>query len=631
MNKNKSAILLSIYLMLFSTLAIAQSLPEGGGLSDLSNYVNIKKNCEQLACNTINAIQINKIDAFSKKVELTLKISARELSLSELPFNAEQVNINEIRLNNKLWYGATKQDGKYWLAVPNGLNNVQMQITLKDGLSVISLKDLKNFENLDQQSQVNLIKRNNEYFLEFDTKIENKKEVKSDTELPIIPYFILNRQLNLGNKWRMTTIISPLPGVEIKKPVTVSIPLIKGEHILSEDIKENNGNISVVLNNTPIQWNSIIDETQQLDITANNRGSYLESWNINSQKDWLFSFSGVNPNYHSQNNYQWLIWPNDKLIFNFEKPKVLVGKNLNIENYNMTANYDTQPFTYNVAFIMNSSLGGRTYIDIPKDYTVKELRVNNKVINTNNDSKIALDINSGANEIRLVLNQSADWSIITHFPKIKLPVSSVNNSYEFNYQDSDRWIIWTGGANLNPAILLWGILLSLVLFAYFLRKLPTPLTFTTWTLLLLGVSQNSIFSIIIVIGTFILAALKPIIFKETTPRLKYDMYQIILSILILISLAILLATLNHGLLFNPEIYTSSQLSWFTEQSDTASGAWFISLPLWIYHTIMFTWAIWLAFSFTKLAKWFWAILSQPQLWLKNIHTENPIKNEKIID
>ena len=629
MNKNKLGILLSIYFMLLPTLCMSQSLPEGGSLNDLSNYVNVKKNCEQLSCNTINAIQMDKIDASSKKVELTLKISARELSLSELPFIAEQVDISDIKLNNKLWYGITKQDGKYWLAVPTGLNNVQMQITLKDGLSVISLKEPKNFENLDKQNQVNLIKRNNEYFLEFDTKIENRKDVKNETELPIEPYFILNRQLNLGNKWRMTTMISPIPGVEIKKPVSISIPLIKGEHVLSEDIKADNGNINIVLNNSPIQWSSIIDETSQLDIVANNKSNYLENWNINSQKDWLFSFNGVNPNYHNQNNYQWLIWPTDKLTFNFEKPKVLPGKNLNIENYSMVAQYDTQPFSYNVTFTMNSSLGGRTYLEVPKDYIVKELKVNNKIVNTNNESKIALDINSGANEIGLILNQNADWSIMTHFPQIKLPVSSVNNTYSFNYKDSERWIIWTGGANLNPSILLWGILLSLVVFAYFLRKLPTPLTFITWTLLLLGVSQNSIFSIIILIITFILAASKPIIFKQSTEKLKYDMYQIVLSILILVSLGILLATLNHGLLFNPEIYTSSQLSWFTEQSDTASGAWFISLPLWVYHGLMFAWAIWLAFSFTKLAKWFWTILSQPQLWLKATQIET--KNEKVID
>lgn len=629
MNKNILRILLSVFFISISTLGHTQSLPEGGTLTDLSNYVNIKKNCEQLSCNTINTIKINRIDSDSKKVDLTLNISARELSLSELPFNAEQVNIENIKLNNKSWYGVTKQDGRYWLAVPVGLNNVQMQITLKDGLSVISLKELKNFENLDKQSQVNLIRRNNEYFLEFDTKIENKKEVKNETELPMTPYFILNRQLNLGNKWRMTTMIYPLPGVEIKKPVTVSIPLIKGEHILSEDIKSDNGNINVVLNNMPIQWNSIIDETSQLDVIANSKSNYLENWNINAQKDWLFSFSGINPNYHNQNNYQWLIWPDDKLTFNFEKPKVLAGKNLNIENYNIRANYDTQPFNYDTTFTINSSLGGRTYIEIPKGYIIKELRVNNKLINTNNDSKIALDINSGANDVRIILNQNDDWTTVTHFPKIKLPVNSVNNIYQFNYQDSERWIIWTGGANLNPAILLWGVLLSLIVFAYFLRKLPTPLTFTTWTVLLLGVSQNSIFSIIILVGTFILATLKPIILKDTTKRVKYDMYQIVLSILILISLSILLATLNHGLLFNPEIYTDKQLIWFTEQSNTASGAWFISFPLWVYHTIMFVWSIWLAFSVIKLAKWFWAILSQPQLWLKHVSVQE--KDEKAID
>jgi hypothetical protein len=232
-----------------------------------------------------------------------------------------------------------------------------------------------------------------------------------------------------------------------------------------------------------------------------------------------------------------------------------------------------------------------------------------------NSKTIAIDLNSGENQVSLTLNRKADWSFIMKLPVLKFEKDAVNVSYNLNTYNLDRWVLWTGGSDLNPPILLWGVLVSLFVLALALAYLPTPLSILSWTLLLFGLSQTGMNSIVFIILTFMLIGFKSSIYKTDQNIKFYNSYQVLMIIMVFISIIILLMALRQGLLLNPEIFSNYQLIWFSEQMKDKS-AWLISLPLWVYRSLMFIWAIWLAYSVAIWSKWIWNKFTHYNIWNK---------------
>lgn len=606
-----------ITLLFTMSLANAQAIPQDFTLEQLKNYINIKETCSQFSCNSLNEMKVLNVNNEEGYLDISLKASARELSLLELPFDANQVNIDDLKIDNKLWYGASNNGEKVSIVIPPGNHNIDFKLKLKSNITILNLFYMpNNFQNIDLKNKINLIKRNNEIFLEFDGLLKNNNQ-EITTNLPNNNFFIVSRNLTLGNKWRMTTTIYPLSGVDITSPILLKVPLLTGENVLNEDVNVINGSINILVGNNAIKWESLVTPSNSLSVSGNNSNNYIEKWSLSVEKDWLYTFKGVNPINQNGNSYEWLLWPEDEVIFNFDKPAILKGESLNIENLTVSTDYSTQPFVYRVSFTINSSLGGRTYVDIPSNYNVQGLIINQKKVNIGTqENKISLDLNSGVNNIEITLNKPAQWNFKTQLPELKFDKKVVNNNYNIGVPNTNRWILWTGGANLNPAILFWGILLSLVVFSLFLKFLPTPIGFVSWVLLLFGVSQLGIEMAVLVALSIIIISMKSIFYnKINTNRNLYNNTQIMISICALFILIVILATLNKGLLYNPEIFSGDRLNWFTEQSDQMSSSpWFLSVPIWVYHLLMFIWAIWLSINLIKWGKWFWNLFIKDVLW-----------------
>lgn len=598
-------ILLMISLSISSAFA---QIPDDFTLNDLSNYINRDDNCRAYSCNSLNSFSISKVE--NNVVTFDIGVSARKTSEILIPFSGEKVNIKDILLDGKKWYGARKESSNMYVVIPEGIHTITLVTQLKEPL--LRLNGLPNnfISNLGQDI-IRLSERNNEYFLELGLGFGENKFIKEEETLPITPYFIVSRELELGNRWRMKTTIYPISSINDSR--LLNIKLLDGESVLTEGIQARNGQVNVIAGNTPIIWESIITPQSGLQIKGEEKG-YINQFSLNVEKDWVYKFSGMNPNIKGNTGYSWIMWPNDILILNFEKPNILKGENINIENVIIRSEFDTQPFNYNVDFKINSSLGGRTHIILPEGYTSRSLRINNIQKETNQElNTISLDLNSGENNVSLVLNKKADWQFKMDLPILKFEKDPVNVTYNLSAYQLDRWILWAGGSDLNPPILLWGVLVGLLVVAIGLKYLPTPLSWLSWALLLFGLSQSGINSIVLVVLTFMIVGFKPLIYKNENNLKFYNTYQIFMAIMLLISATILLFTLRQGLLFNPETFSNNYLVWFSEQMKDKS-AWFISLPLWVYHSLMFAWAIWLAYVVTIWSKWIWLRFISPTLW-----------------
>jgi hypothetical protein len=620
-------ILLTTFLGMQLLVAHAQNIPADFTLKELSDYVNQNTDCQKLACSTVSKMSVESINWDKKELKLSFTTQSRILSSQILPVNITGLNIKNIQLDGKDWGSVTKSGSQLSIVSPEGIHKVDLILSFNSELLNIELfQKPKNFTgNIGA-----IINRGNTYFLSIingeakTTKIV-KEENNINTVLPIKPMFIISHNLYLKHTWKLQTIISPVPGSIITQPVLVEVPIVEGEKILNSELKVENG--KVLMTNAPVTWESVLPVQTHWNIKASSNG-YLEQVNVYAEKEWLYDYKGVNPVGQSRlpqykNGNQWQLWPNDNLNLHFFHPAALEGATNAVNNYNVSVIGSANPLAYNITFDYVTSLGGRTYVTIPKGYTLDNLSVNGKVASQGiENGKVALELLSGKNNVALTLKSPEELVGLISLPKLGFDTSVTNSSY--TVLQLNKWVLLAGGANIHPAILIWGILITLSLFSIILAKTKiTPYNTFAWILLLFGLSQSGLFACAVVIQTILLFGIKPyLVSKHYLEKSSYNAYQIVLGFFTLLSISVVLYTLNQGLLNSPEVFISGiessadKLYWYAE-NNTASSPWAIILPVWVYRVCMFLWAMWFAAKSMDLIKWMWALLNNNGLWLKS--------------
>jgi hypothetical protein len=147
----------------------------------------------------------------------------------------------------------------------------------------------------------------------------------------------------------------------------------------------------------------------------------------------------------------------------------------------------------------------------------------------------------------------------------------------------------------------------------------TPLGIGAWLLLALGLTQTSALGGLVVTGLFVVMAWRA---RHTASSpLAHNAIQVALAVWIVIAIAVLYDVVQQGLLFQPDMQVAgaesnnSVLRWYADRVENATpAAAVISLPLWVYRTLMLAWALWLAASLVRWSGWSWRALNEGGLW-----------------
>jgi hypothetical protein len=204
-------------------------------------------------------------------------------------------------------------------------------------------------------------------------------------------------------------------------------------------------------------------------------------------------------------------------------------------------------------------------------------------------------------------------------PTVGLPVPAVNVE-TFLHLPENRWLLFTRGPSWGPAVLFWGYLVFALVVALGVGLFTdTPLGVGAWLLLALGLSQTSALGGLAVVGLFIALEWRAR-HREMSP-VAHDAVQLLLVVWILVTLAVLYDVVQQGLLFRPDMQvagaesSNTLLRWYADRVENAtSSAAVISLPLWVYRTLMLAWALWLAASLVRWSGWSWRALGEGGLW-----------------
>lgn len=617
MNNFKKALWIAT---LFISGSVFAQYPNDFSLKELEKEITKKEDCSIFICNTVNKISIKEVNLEKNIIKLGVSVDARVDSIATLPINTSEATVQSLSLSQKPWYSSgVSNNGQINVAVLKGSNDFEIELQVKGQSFNLSgyqkrVVDLSGSKSIRiNNSTIELLKEGG---------VSTSEEVVS--KFTTIPFFVVERTIALDQKWRVRTTISLLDGVGNNIPRTITLNALNGESILSEDIKNEDGKIRVNITNKPITFDSVLEEKPQLVISGSK--DYLQRINFLNNSNWLFNFSNLEPiskdnstSYAS--SYSWLFWPEDKLTLNINKPIAVKGDVVAVQAVNASLNTESSPNELTYVVNLKASLGSRVKLQFANDLNLTGVFLNNKKIPFKAENNtVFVDVNAGQNNIKLSLDLKNGLSLIHHYPELKLEVPS--NNYTYNLETSkQRWVIWTGGANLRASILLWGILIACVLFAYPISKgIKSPLGWAGWSLLLVGLSQSGLWGLFFVVIWFGTIHFRHFANLDNIKRFNFNAIQVLLVILTIVVTSTAIGTVAQGLLNNPHLFLEGQgtyenmLSWYSEQADQFNP-WLLSLPMWVYRVLMFSWSIWFAFNIMNWLKWAWEGFSRGGVWM----------------
>ena len=212
-------------------------------------------------------------------------------------------------------------------------------------------------------------------------------------------------------------------------------------------------------------------------------------------------------------------------------------------------------------------------------------------------------------------------SVFYRAPAVKLGTGAVNTEVQIHLP-ADRWLLYThtSGVHWGPAILFWGIFIVVLIAAVALGGVPhSPLTSLQWTLLAAGLTQVHLLTGLIVIFWFFALRLRAL--YPAPGRWRFNLGQLGLAVWTVAFLVCLGIAVYRGLVLHPDMQVAGAgssgdfLRWYHDRTaDALARPFVLSVPMWVYKTLMFFWALWLAL---KLVRWLgdgWRDFSSGGLW-----------------
>lgn len=450
-------------------------------------------------------------------------------------------------------------------------------------------------------------------------KQAEQKTILTPTSLPA--FVKVERRLEFNQQWRLTTTIVRLTPTD--SVIRLEIPLVDGEQVLRDnlDIKNNEVQVHLHQDQKKFEWRSVLTQQDSLVLQAKETDEWVEHWYLGWRPIWHIKWHGLpliaNKKFSS---VLWRPWPGEKLNLQIQRPVGELGQTLTLDQSVLKIRPGQRSSDMELVLSLRSSLGQQQTITLPEGSQLSDVWLRGRLPLQLVDNTITLPINPGEQQAVIKWRQSSAIDTVLRTPSIQLGLNGVNHEIEL-FMPQDRWILAVGGPNLGPAVLMWGVLLVLVLVAVALGRFPiTPLKAQHWVLLFLGLTQASMLTMVVVVGWLIALGLRE---KRiwTESRVGFNFVQIGLGFLTLVALTSLFFAIEQGLLGQPDMQIVGNgsyrqyLHWYQDHSgEVLPQAWVISVPLFIYRTLMLLWSLWLAFALLGWLRWGWQCFSRDGIW-----------------
>ncbi|MBN2645535.1 MAG: hypothetical protein JXR59_08705 [Desulfuromonadaceae bacterium] len=573
------------------------------------------------------ALQQLRVRINDQLLQLELEIHCASDSAVPLPFPLRQLHLtnaacegrNTIELyrdgNDTLWLRATTGANHITLqaAIPEGIDRIQLPLPMPAGRVTVQASGWDSHGLSNGQGQSNPI------------ELRRQHPATSQRLQPgTMPVFVeVTRQLQLGFDWQVSTRVRRLS--QSGQAAVLRIPLLSGEQVTSPGFTLDQGDVVVALppERDSISWQSSLDKTSQLELLASTDPSRREIWQLQASPLWHVRSEGL-PLIRRYQQGRWLPewqpWGQERLVLTIEKPQGVAGQSVTIDDSKLVHQLGERRSETKLTCTLRSSHGCDHPLTLPEGAQLTALRINGQPQPLHQDGRsLTLPLQPGRQTVELTWQQPQPPALYTSTPLVDLGSASVNNEISLELPQN-RWILLTGGPQLGPAVLFWGVLLVLVGVAAVLgRYAPTPLRGWHWLLLGAGLSQASLPALLPVVLWLVLLG-----YRQQQPPQRpglFNLGQIVLVLLTLAALATLISAIQQGLLGLPEMQIAGNhssawhLNWYQDRSSgPLAQGWAITVPMLVYRVLMLLWALWLAMALLRWLQWGWSCFSHSGLW-----------------
>ena len=215
---------------------------------------------------------------------------------------------------------------------------------------------------------------------------------------------------------------------------------------------------------------------------------------------------------------------------------------------------------------------------LPETATVRAVELEGRSLPVRREAgRVLVGLQPGRQQLTLAWTTDEPLAQQTTFDPVELPVEAANVTSQMQLPES-RWILWASGPLRGPAVRFWAVLaLAVVLAGGLSRPQLSPLKFHEWVLLLIGLTQISVIPAAAVVGWLYLLAWRGQKDPQSFGWFSFDVLQLFLVVLTIVSLVTLVVVVSRGLLGTPEMFITgngsvgSQLIWFSPAEGTELG------------------------------------------------------------
>jgi len=588
-------------------------------------------------------IQQMKVTINDKELAIILQVHAQQAVAIPLPAEYEQWFPNDVFVGGKIAQGLYRDNNGLWLNLSEG----EHQVVLSGAAPLLSKFTLPlplkpNWVGIQNTGwQVIGLQENSavDDQLQF-SRISRTEQPQSTAELEpgILPPFVrIERALQLGLDWHVVTRI-----IRISPPgsaVVLAVPLLPGESVTTAGVRVKDGKVEVNIpaQQAELQWESTLEKSEKIDYVATETDQWIEVLTADISPIWHVETAGI-AMIHLNNSGQWLPewhpWPGEKITLQITRPTAAEGQTLTIDNSRLSIKPGQRNQEAELNLSLRSSQGSQHTLILPEKAVLQAVAINGQTQPLRQDGrKLTIPVNPGKQEVSVNWREATGITTVMPTPQVDLGVASVNANLNIGL-GQDRWVLFTMGPKLGPAVLFWGVLIVIAMLSLGMGKIRlTPLKARHWFLLLVGLSQIPLESAGIVIAWLMLLGWRK------TQRLSdanyFNVLQVLIGVLTVISLGMLFLAVERGLLGSPDMQiignqsSAFNLNWYQDRSSsTLPVATLISVPLIAYRLLMLAWSLWLAVSLLNWLKWGWECFSSNGLWHKSVAKEKSVKPEE---
>lgn len=627
-----SAAAVTAALLLLSVLiplpAAAESFPPTELLDQLRDRLTEPPECRG-ACADLSLLEI---DAGAEMVLVRLEIQAAAMTAVPLPGRTGSWLPHSVLLDGRPAEGLFRSDnGGLWALVPEGIHRlnliggvpgngtINLDLPQKPRRSRFRIQGWR-VDGLDPHGRpggsISL------------TRLEKTEQTaKAEASGSIPAFFRIERVLKLGLTWQAATTvtrISPADSTEV-----VHVPLLPGETVITEGIEVRDGRAAVVFGSgrTKAHWISNLPRTPVIKLQAPTSVPWVESWVLDASPIWHCQPKGLAPIHHQDGQGlwrpRWEAWPGEEVTIEISRPEAAPGRTVTVDRAELEltpgSRFDKAGLTLN----MRSSQGGTHKIILPPGGELRLVKIDGRSQPIEqNDREAVIPLRPGSRKVYLEWRQKGGSGVTYEAPEVNLGVETVNAEVVFKLS-RDRWVLFTGGPRLGPAVLFWTYLVVIVLAAVALGRFGrAPLKTHQWFLLGLGLTQiDPMGAILIAVWLMALSWREKAVIKDNW--FVYNGLQITLAIMTAAALYCLYWAVQSGLLGIPDMQIAgngssrSILRWTMDRTGPVMPRpWAISLPRLAFHVLMLAWALWLALSLIRWLRWGWRCFTQGGMWKK---------------